>query len=376
MWLTSPCARGEIHVKSFSQAILDREAQLHPVMDKDGKMCALVRVKFSEPGLSADATQIPKSDGKPKEQTLYRVEEPNEVHPDEVWIYLKAKTRRFRLSHPKYGNMAPGDGIKDWFYQLSRPLDSGVDYIMEIECDENFATQFPLVLTEMPVMSEVSFVADKGVKLYLDGERVVTDRTYHVVEGNHRFSAGRLFHSTIHQRYATSATQPLQIQASPVRLPFYLLGGVEVGKPSAYADLAYGARIGYVARWGVYASFMTTMGNTADGPDADAGSLPHASLQPYDDPHYCLTSWHVGMIYRCFSPLHVYAGLGTATADVTWMGLDGKRHANPTDHVSAFSWEAGLLYNVHSLYVSAGTDYLQGRFGARVGIGAYLKLTK
>ncbi len=374
--LVAQSAWADISIEKFSEARFGNVAQQR-VLDSEGKFCALIKVKTDVQGILIDATQVRQKKGNIQEQTVYLVEQQCEAHPDEVWIYLSSKTKRFRLLHPSYGGMKEGSTfVRNGYYYPDTDIDPEIVYLMEIKCD---ASTLPAssVSPSLPNLVEAQFSSDQdAIMMYLDGGRVHAGQTYLVPAGGHKFVSKRLFYKTSRQTVDAVPGRPLSLSSSLSRIPVEVFAGPEVGKPSSYSDLAYGFRAGIICRWGVYVSYLSTLGYSANGDPVKPELLPYEPLTPFSDPHCQYDQWSVGLIYRCFSSLHLYAGIGQATRSVNWLGLDDKRHEHLADHKSGSSWEAGVLYNVNKFYLSAGADCLDGSYGGRVGVGIFLNILK
>lgn len=370
--------RADISIVDFSTIRRGMVIQQR-VLDDKGKFCALIRVKTDIKDIMVDATQVRKEKSASPDQTLYLLEPQCADHPDEVWVYLSSATKRIRLFHPVYGGMKDESaGVRYGYYYLPDDLSPELVYTMEIECKESdTSTSLNAATTMSHTLVDAHFSCDDdATKLYLDGNRVIAGKKYLVPTGQHSFKASRLFHNTEKQRFEAIAKQPIDLSASLSRIPANVFGGIELGKPTSYSDLAYGVRAGILCRWGLYFSFLTTLGNATDGDAVDISRLPFESIPPYSDPHCQYQHWNVGLIYNCYSALHIYAGVGQATRSVNWLGLDGKRHEMVADHFSGTSWEAGLLCNWKKFYLSAGADCVDGSYGGRVGAGIYLNILK
>lgn len=363
----------DIRITSFNLDTKDKDAMNHPVLDQYGHLCALIKIKTPFQGLGADALQQREKEEKKAKQTLYIIEPANAEHPDETWLYVSDQTKRLRLTHPLYGNLSEGTDVRFGFYYPTIEIVTGLVYNMKIECDENDNYIKSTSSTALPKIGTVSFETDDDrTTMWWDGGMVHPGQSYRVRQGEHSFKASRFFCKPIKEQYIVKSDQTLRISATPQKTSINILAGIEVGKPSSYSNLAYGARLGVsFLHWGYYASFMTS-GAKADGADVDTGTFTHEYKMPYTDAKCHYASWHVGAIYRLWAPLQVYAGLGYAQRDITWSGLDGKRHAYEPDHAGGASWECGLLCNVNKFYVSIGTDNLKGKFGGKMGLGVYL----
>ena len=374
--LVVPSVWADITIEKFSEDRFGNVAQQR-VLDDEGKFCALIKVKTDVQGLLVDATQVRQKKGSKQLQTVYLVEQQCEAHPDEVWIYLSSKTKRFRLFHPSFGGMKEGSAfVRNGYYYPDTDINPEITYQMQIKCDESSLPATQLSPT-LPKLVEAQFNSDQNANMmYFDGGRVHPGQTYLVPAGDHDFVTKRLFYKTSRQKVDAIPGRPLSLSSSLSRIPVDVFAGPEVGKPSSYSDLAYGFRAGIICRWGVYVSYLSTVGYSADGDPVKPELLPYEPLTPFSDPHCQYDQWSVGLIYRCFSSLHVYAGIGQATRSVNWQGLDDKRHEHLADHKSGSAWEAGVLYNVNKFYLSAGADCLDGSFGGRVGVGIFLNILK
>lgn len=349
------------------------------VLDDTGRFCALIRIKTDVKDLMVDATQVRDKKTANHDQTLYLVEPQCESHPDEIWVYLSSASKRIRLYHPVYGGMKDeSEGVRFGYYYLPDGVNPEYVYKMEINCTGKGSSEIGNAVTPLnQTLVDVRFSSDDDAdKLYLDGNSVRKGEYYLVPTGDHTFTARRLFYATEKQRFEAIANQSIDLKASLKRIPVNVFAGLELSKPTSYSDLAYGVRAGIVCRWGLYFSYLTTLGNAADGDAVNLACLPFESIPPYSDPHCQYNHWNVGLLCNCFSALHLYAGVGQATRSVNWLGLDGKRHEMLDDHFSGTSWEAGLLYNVNRFYLSAGADCVDGSFGGRVGVGIFLNILK
>lgn len=349
------------------------------VIDDDGNFCALIKLKTEIKGIMIDANQArPKRyKNQDHDQTVYLVEPQCESHPDEVWIYLSSKTKRLRLFHPTYGGMnEESEEVRSGYYYLTESIHPELIYKMEIKCEEA-QLQALTFSPNLPTLVEAQFHNEEdAVRMYIDRSRVRPGENYLVSAGEHTFKAKRLFYESKRQHVEAIPGQLLDLSASLERIPVNLFGGIEVGKPTSYSDLAYGFRVGIICRLGLYLSYLTTIGYTADGDAVQPDRLQYEPFAPYSDSHCQYNNWNVGLILNCVAGLHVYAGVGQASRSVNWLGLDSKRHELLSDQYDGFSWEAGVMYNVKKFYLSAGIDCVDGSYGGRVGIGVYLNVLK
>lgn len=370
--------RAEISVIGFAPARSDMSAIDQPVLGSNGRTCALVKVKTTVPGILAEALQQrEKPNDTQRVQTLMRVEQPCPEHSQELWLYFTTETKRFRLMHPDFGLMADGPNVTNGYFVPQWEMLEGRTYVMEIELTDNTLPQGAggtMALPSLPGLSKVTLESDDAwMQLKIDDARLNRGTTILVPEGEHTFSEGRFLNPKHTQNIAVRRGEPLTFHAHPSSFPVAIFAGLELAKPTSQSEMGYGARLGIVGRWGVYASFVRTWGSGGSFPTLRKESFSLDPVFYYSDPEVIYQSFGGGFIYRCYSGIHLYAGAGYGSSKVTWLKNDGKRYELPEDTKSGLSYEAGALLNISRFYLSGGTEYLDGNWIGRMGVGIYLK---
>lgn len=374
--LTVWTVRAEIKVKSFSPAYGDQTATQRPVLGSNGYLCTLIKVKTSTQGILADALQMKETPYDTRRiQTLMRVEQPCPEHSDELWLYLTTETLRFRLMHPQYGLMdEDSNNMRNGYYELQWRLPEGSTYVMEIELTDNTQPVGASITSPtMPEMGEVKVESDDGwMRLRVDEARLKRGTTVFVPEGEHTFREGRFLNPKRSQPFTVRRGESLTLTSHPSELPVSLFAGAEVAKPTSQSEMGYGVRLGIVGRWGVYGSFVRTWGEGGSYPMLNRNGFAFEPLFAYSDPKVSYQSWCVGGIVRCWSCLHLYAGVGMGERHVSWLKDDGQRYESEEEQIDGFTFEAGALVNIHRFYLSGGAERLGDSWVGRVGFGLYL----
>ena len=371
-------ARAEIKVTSFAPVRSDMTAIDHPVLGTNGHACALVKVKTKVQGILAEAIQQKE---KPldtlRRQTLVRIEQPCPEHSGELWLYFTTETKRFRLMHPEYGLMADGLTVTNGYFVPQWELLEGRTYEMEVELTANSMPQGAggsMALPPLPELSAVTVESDDAwMRLKIDDARLTRGTTILVPEGEHTFREGRFLNAKQWEPITVRRGEPLTLNAHPSEFPVAIFAGFELAKPTSQSEIGYGARLGIVGRWGAYGSFVRTWGSSGSFPTLRKESFIHDPVFCYSDPEVIYHSVGGGLIYRCYSDLHVYAGVGAGSCKVTWLKTDGKRYEVPDESKNGLTYEAGALCNISRFYVSAGAENLGGNWIGHLGFGVYLK---
>lgn len=375
--LSASYLRAEIKIKSFNYVRGDQTAIYHPVLGTNGQFCALVKVKTSVQGIMAEALQMRETpkDAK-RSQTLVRIEQPCAEHRDELWLYFTTETKRFRLMHPDYGFLNEGPNISNGYFLPQWEMLEGNTFVMEIELTENTLPQGAggtLAMPSLPVMCEVTTESDDSwMKLKIDNARVKRGSTILVPEGEHTFKEGRLLNPKRKQTFDVNSTEPLTLKAHASELPVSLFAGFEAAKPTSQADMGYGARLGIVGRWGAYGSFVKTWGDNGSFKPLLKESFIYDPVFTYSDPEVSYQSFVGGIIVRCYSCIHLYAGAGAGSRKVSWLKDDGQRYEVTDESQSGLTYEAGALINFYRLYISGGAERLGDNWVGHLGFGIYL----
>lgn len=372
-------AHADIVIHEYTYDPNDTSANLHPVLDKNSRPCAVLRLKTDDQAIRLEAYNTKGKRANNPESTLYYLELQNEEHPHELWAYLGEGTTMFRLIHPQSGLMADAEYVTDGFFVPTSPLIAGATYTADVELSPA-SSPFDINSITLPKpveLTEVTFVANqKSVVYRWDNQTMLTDVAYKIPVGEHTLVTQRGMGQSMTDEYILLPGQKINIKSSFVKVPTYLIGGVEVCNPSTYSNLAYGVRIGIVRKWGVYGSFVTTFGGSSDGLDVDISHFYNQPISPYTDGFCQYTCATLGTIYRFDSPFHLYGGLGYANRTVTWLGRDNKRHEDKDSQQSGIAFELGALYNWRNLYFWAGTQCFGGKFSTNLGVGMYIKTSK
>lgn len=371
--------QADIKVTIYTPVHSDLTAIQHPVLGTNGKICALVKVKTSTMGIMAEAIQAKESPQDAQRlQTLVRIEQPCPEHSDELWLYFTTETKRFRLMHPDHGHMAEGQNISNGYFVPQWEMLEGKTYAMEVELTDNTLPQGAggaMALPSMPRMCEVRVESDDSwMRMKIDDARVKRGTTLLVPEGEHTFKEGRFLNPKSKQTFTARSAEALTLKAHPSDFPVALFAGMEAAKPSSLSQMGYGARLGIVGRWGVYGSVVSTWGNNGPFQPLIKGSFVADPIFYYSDPEIVYQSFMGGGIVRCYSGIHVYAGLGMGSFKVTWLKDDGQRYEVQDEGQSGLTYEVGTLVNFSRFCLSAGTEYLGGNWVGHLGLGIYLKL--
>lgn len=154
-------------------------------------------------------------------------------------------------------------------------------------------------------------------------------------------------------------------------LPLHYFGSVLVAKPSAMSDMAYGAEVGVVRRWGCYARYLATFGNKADGDDVDLNLYATELLPPYLS-HKCdYREMTVGCAYRPVRCVTVKAGLGYGSRNSVWEGADGKTHNYKPDQQQGLLYDLGLMLDYKNVALTGGVSSLSGNMTGMFGVGIF-----
>lgn len=158
----------------------------------------------------------------------------------------------------------------------------------------------------------------------------------------------------------------------PIPLHFFAIP--TISKPSGLNDLAYGGMIGFVRRRGLYFSMQSTKNYKSNGEKILYSDMKYLAENPYLNSSHCyFRSVSGGVIFRLWSPVHVYAGWGIGEREFTWDGRDGKRHCvdNYYDHIKGSLKEYGILVNIWKIGLVGGVMEYEGTKNAQLGIGIY-----
>ncbi len=109
----------KMSVASFKPDERDQTAMLEPTMklDPNGDKCALIRIVTTERGFQFDTGML----------GVVKIEEQNEAHPGEIWLYVPSGVMKINIQHSQFGV------IKD--YDLKQRLKQGRTYVMELTSD-------------------------------------------------------------------------------------------------------------------------------------------------------------------------------------------------------------------------------------------------
>ena len=146
----------DISVVKFQKLENDLDARVNaPVLDQNGKKCALLKVVTIEKGFTFDVGQL----GVLK--TLYK--------PAEVWVYVPKGVNKIKITHPQLGQIKSDDGYY-WF--PSGGVEEAVCYRMEITTaritttiEEPEIKSGYLILTSEPSGASV-YITVKGEERY------------------------------------------------------------------------------------------------------------------------------------------------------------------------------------------------------------------
>lgn len=103
-----PMIAQELKVKSFDWDMMDISAQTHPVVDKDGKVCALLKVGIAQANVAFEGNIV----GTPANKT------------GEYWVYLADGAEAIAVKTENYGLIN---------YKFPQPLKGRQTYILTIE---------------------------------------------------------------------------------------------------------------------------------------------------------------------------------------------------------------------------------------------------
>ena len=119
MMLTLDVEAG-IVIKTFTLLSNDLDARVnYPVIDQNGKKCALIKIQTTATGFSFDNGQLGIA------ATEYKM--------GEIWLYLPEGTRKLRMTHSTFGSLEGADIEEDGFYYFAQGLKAATTYRMVVE---------------------------------------------------------------------------------------------------------------------------------------------------------------------------------------------------------------------------------------------------
>jgi len=253
-------------------------------------------------------------------------------------------------------NMKPGvstisfDGIAGTKYTITRTDQS--KYSRYLQSAKNNDPSF-----EAPEYSTVKGIVTKEpVKVYAGPVKVKLTKLHHKSQTlKTSFWDDSLYTIDAHLRY----------------LPLHYFGNLIVAKPSAMSDMAYGAEVGVVRRWGCYARYLATFGNKANGDDVDLNLYNTELLPPYLS-HKCdYSEITLGCAYRPFRCITFKAGLGYGSRNSVWEGADGKTHNYIPDQQQGLLYDLGVMLDYKHVALTGGVSSLSGNMTGMFGVGIF-----
>lgn len=297
-----------------------------------------------------------------------------QVQPSEAWIIVDDSTWVHNnvivlekgSRHSLYVAEQHSQDSTSWFTvaQADR-MDISIDMlpgVSTVSFDGLAGTHYTISHTDQSKYKEPGYKTVKGI---------VSSEPVKVSAGPVKVKMTKLHHKSRSFKTSFYDDSLYTIDAHLRYLPLHYFGSVLVAKPSAMSDMAYGAEVGVVRRWGCYARYLATFGNKADGDDVDLKLYKTELLPPYLS-HKCdYREMVVGCAYRPVRCVTIKAGLGYGSRNSVWEGADGKTHNYKPDQQQGVLYDLGLMLDYKHVALTGGMSSLSGNVTGMFGVGIF-----
>lgn len=208
-----------------------------------------------------------------------------------------------------------------------------------------------------------------GDVIYKMGEAIVymTQGSRNITISSDKFGSMKYeFDTKLEKQVVYKLTMKLvQNDANKTRTLLMPVAGI--GTP-----LSYGAMIGVVKKWGVYAKVKTNLGNndyeldsTSKGMDGNGNSVWFGN----ETESYRM-SFTGGLMFRMIMPLYLYVGGGYGYKTLKWKTADDKWARITDKSYQGAEAELGLIWRIKNVALSAGAQSINFKhFEGTVGLG-------
>lgn len=231
-------------------------------------------------------------------------------------------------------------------------------------------TPCAILRVSVPNAKEYSFQGNIiGDVIYKTGEAIVymTEGSRNITISSDKFGSMKYeFDSQLEKQVVYKLTMKLvQNDANKTRTLLMPVAGI--GTP-----MSYGAMIGIVKKWGVYAKVKTNLGSNdydvesnSQGIDQDGNNVWFAGAEE----GYRM-SFTGGLMFRMIMPLYLYVGGGYGYKTLRWRTADDKVAKITDKSFAGAEAELGLIWRIKNVALSAGAQTVNFKYvEATVGLG-------
>ena len=226
------------------------------------------------------------------------------------------------------------------------------------------------------MVTSLTLNASDDVKVMIDGKKVSEGTwTGNLSPGTYEVKTKRSRH---YPAFSTITLTPemdvLTVDAPDPTVP-YEKNLLVMASASVYPSMSYGLMLGYVQTVGGYVKFRSNFNSTKGLYNAasDLNIEGGGYFWPSGDKAESVMNVSGGMLLRATKSLYPYIGVGYGSRKMMWQDAGGK-WANITDYTyTGISAEAGLIFKLGPVALSAGVSTTAFKYtAAEVGIGVML----
>ena len=184
--------KARMAVSSFSEDMMDQTANTHPniVWDQNGEKCALIKISTTQKGFMFDVGSL----------GVMKVEEQNDSHPAEIWVYVPEGAMKLSIQHKQLGSISD--------YDMGRRLQKAKTYRLELTSDD--VSTLVIDYDNNRYMRLKLVPPTASIKINGMDQRVDADGICEITMpfGNHTYRATAADYHTLDGQLSVSASTP------------------------------------------------------------------------------------------------------------------------------------------------------------------------
>lgn len=231
-------------------------------------------------------------------------------------------------------------------------------------------TPCAVLRVSVPNAREYSFQGNIiGDVIYKMGEAIVymTEGSRNITISSDKFGSMKYeFDSQLEKQVVYKLTMKL-IQNDANKTRTLLMPVAGIGAP-----MSYGAMIGIVKKWGVYAKVKTNLGSNDYELDSSSAGLDEEGNSVWfgSGAESYRMSFTGGLMFRMILPLYLYVGGGYGYKTLKWRTADDKWARITDKSFAGAEAELGLIWRIKNVALSAGAQSVNFKhFEGTVGLG-------